>query len=86
MEKPVDLIVEDTKELIYSTLNNSGLPLSVINMIVKEVYSSVELQYSNHINRLRSEYQIQLDYEAQQNQPDQNNEIVPTEVVDNINE
>lgn len=75
MQKPIDLIIEDTKELVYSTINNSGLPLSIINMIVKEVYSNIESQYPSHINRLRDEYQLQLNYEAQQSNVQEVQEI-----------
>ena len=70
MQKPIDLVVEDTKDSVYKVLNNSGLPISAISMIVREINTNVETQYSNQLNRLRSEYQLELANELQQSQND----------------
>lgn len=41
MNKPVSLIIEETKKSLADTINTCGLHISVIEMIMKELYSEV---------------------------------------------
>lgn len=53
MEKHFDLKVEECREILYKTLNTSGLPMSVLNMLVLELQQTVSAQYIQHLGELR---------------------------------
>lgn len=50
--KPFDLTVEDLKASIYNDLNTSGLPMSVLSLVIKEINKEVNEQYVKHIQSL----------------------------------
>lgn len=58
--KPFDLMVEDLKANIYNTLNTSGLPMSVIHLVVNEVHKDVKEQHVKHIQQLALEEQRKI--------------------------
>lgn len=41
MNKPFSVIIRETKESLVSVINTSGLPLDVLQMILKELYNVV---------------------------------------------
>ena len=41
MEKPVSMIIEETKQSLADTINNCKLHPSIIEMIVKDIYFEV---------------------------------------------
>ena len=41
MNKPVSLLIEETKKSLAATINTCGLHISVIEMIMKELYLEV---------------------------------------------
>lgn len=55
MEKHFDLKVEDCRQNLYNALNTSGLPMSVLNMLVNELQNTVNQQYVAHLENLRRE-------------------------------
>jgi hypothetical protein len=67
MEKPFDLKVEDAKESIISAINHSGLPLSIINMILKDISLIVTNQLKVEVDKQRKEYNDSLQKEVMQN-------------------
>ncbi|MDZ7548819.1 MULTISPECIES: hypothetical protein [Clostridium] len=56
MQKPVDLIIEDSKEAIYSILNNSGLSITIINMMLKEISDNANRQNCEYLSLVRKDY------------------------------
>ena len=55
MEKHFDLKVEDCREQLFNVLNNSGLPMSVISMVVNDLQSTVNSQYMRNLESLRAQ-------------------------------
>lgn len=41
MNKPLTMIVKDTKSKLVNACNNSGLPPVILDLIVKEIYSEI---------------------------------------------
>lgn len=41
MEKPVSIVIEETKGALVNVLNTSGLPISVLKLIVNELNTDV---------------------------------------------
>lgn len=60
VQKSFDLIVSDCKKDIIGVINSSGLPISVIAMIVKEVNDVVVAQNNNTIKAAREAYEEEL--------------------------
>ena len=54
-DKPVDLVVHETRKKIQDVLNESGLPITVIALILREMSSSVSQQELHHVQKLRLE-------------------------------
>lgn len=50
-----DLKVSETKENIINVLNNSGLPITVIQMIINEIKHIVDLQTMISLENQRKE-------------------------------
>lgn len=42
-QKPISLIISDFKKNIIDTINNSGLPLSIVEFIMKDLYSEIHI-------------------------------------------
>ena len=41
MEKPISLVIEETKQSLIETVNNCRLHPSIIEMIVKDIYIEI---------------------------------------------
>lgn len=65
-QKSFDLIVSDCKKDIIDVINSSGLPISVIAMIVKEVNDVVVAQNNNTIKAAREAYEEELRKEEEE--------------------
>ena len=59
MEKPMSLVVKETKEEIVNIINEKKLPAFILEPIVKEVYEAVlqakEVEYQNDLKKFESE-------------------------------
>lgn len=55
MEKNINLIIEDTKSQIINTINNSGLPISVIYYLMSDVYKRLDVEYKSYIEQAKLE-------------------------------
>ena len=64
-EKPFDLIVEETRIKIQNTLDESGLPITVVAMILREMSSFASQREIAHIRNLK---QVQAQEKAQKNE------------------
>ncbi|MPM61943.1 hypothetical protein SDC9_108807 [bioreactor metagenome] len=56
-QKPFDLMVEDLKANIYNTLNASGLPMSVIQLVMNDINKEVKEQHIKRVQQLIVEEQ-----------------------------
>lgn len=43
MNKPISVAIKETRQEICNVINASGLPISVIELIVSDVYGEVQL-------------------------------------------
>ena len=55
MEKNINLIIEDIKSQIINTINNSGLPISIIYYLMSDIYKKLELEYKSYIEQAKLE-------------------------------
>lgn len=68
MEKPISLKLRDFKNDAVNLINNSGLPLFIIEPILKDVLVAVQ-------TKMEQEYQLdKATYENSLNEGDNNNE------------
>lgn len=58
-------MVEDLKVDIYKTLNESGLPMSIIQLVVKDINRDVTEQHTKHIQQLRMQEQMTQEQPAE---------------------
>jgi hypothetical protein len=63
VEKPVNLLIEDTRRDVISVLNNSRLPLAVISLILKDASNGVEAQLKQQVDAERNQYMAALQKE-----------------------
>lgn len=89
MQKPVDLIIEDVKMEVYGAMNNSGLPITILEMIIKEVKDNVTNQKVEYVTNLRKQYEEALNAEVinQQNNINENIEfgVVNNPIIEEVN-
>jgi len=52
-DKPFDLIVEETRIKLQEVLDNSGLPVTVLAMILREMSSAVSRREIAQIHKLQ---------------------------------
>ena len=69
MEKDINLIVEEFRQNLVATVNNSGLPASVIYYVLTDVYNEINTQYKAYLR----EAQQKLMTEQTQNASPQDN-------------
>lgn len=58
MNKPISVAIKETRQKICDVINASGLPISVIELIVSDVYGEVQLvarkQYEQDVLRMEN--------------------------------
>lgn len=55
MEKNINLIIEDIKSQIINTINNSGLPISIIYYLMSDIYKKLDVEYKSYIEQAKLE-------------------------------
>ena len=60
MNKPANLIVEETKENIVKIINGSGLPPFLMEPILKDLYNQISILKQQKKEKSRQEYQDSL--------------------------
>lgn len=66
MEKSVNIRVEDFKREAVDLINKAGLPVSIVYMIMKELYTEVAQQYEETLQREYAEMQASMTEPAQE--------------------
>ena len=60
MEKNINLIIEDIKSQIINTINNSGLPISIIYYLMSDIYTKLDVEYKSYIEQAKLEEKRQV--------------------------
>ena len=61
MNKPISISIKETRQGICDVINASGLPISVIELIMSDVYGEVQLI-------ARKQYEYDLKHQEEQKQ------------------
>ena len=65
MNKPANLIMEETKENIAKVVNESGLPPFLLEPILKDLYNQVSILKQQELEKSRQEYENSLNQEKE---------------------
>ena len=57
MNKPANLIIEDTKENLTKIINESGLPPFLIEPMVKDIYNQVYILKQKELEKTKVDYE-----------------------------
>lgn len=63
MNKPANLIVEETKENIVKIINESGLPPFLLEPIFKDLYNQINVLKQQELKKSKKEYEDSLKQE-----------------------
>lgn len=74
MEQDISVVIEEFKQNIIDTINNSHFPPAVTYYILKDIFATTEAQYFNYLNSVKQQ-QFQSAVATQQNE-EENSEIV----------
>lgn len=56
MEKPITFIIFETKKAIAETIQESGLPIYIIEPIMKELYSDIKMMNEQKLQEDMEQY------------------------------
>ena len=65
MNKPANLIVEETKANIVKIINESGLPPYLIEPIIKDLYNQINILKKKELAKSKQEYEDSLKQEKE---------------------
>ena len=74
MQRDINLIIEETKQNIIRSLNESGLPVSVMYYIMRDIMTETSEEYQRYINRAYAKEREQQEQAALAAQAE-NNEV-----------
>lgn len=63
MEKPISLKLKEFKNAAVSLVNNSGLPLFIVEPILKDVYNAVQVKVEQEYQLDKAKYEQSLNEE-----------------------
>lgn len=66
MNKPANLIVEETKENIAKAINESGLPPFLIEPIIKDIYNQIVFLKQQELEKAKKDYEESLKEEKKE--------------------
>ena len=72
MNKPISVIIEDTKKSIANTLNESQLHPYIMDTIMRDLYEEVHSLYIRTVQNEKDEYEKSL------NTTKESNEVIET--------
>ena len=65
MNKPANLIMEETKENIVKIINESGLPPFLVEPIIKDLYNQVSILKQQELEQSKKQYEDSLKQEKE---------------------
>lgn len=66
MNKPADLIVEETKEELTKIINKSGLPPFLLEPLIKDIYNQISFLKQKELEKSKKDYQESLKEEKKE--------------------
>lgn len=63
MNKPANLIIEETKEKIVKVINESGLPPFLLEPVLKDLYNQISILKQQELEKSKQEYENSLNQE-----------------------
>lgn len=63
--KPLDLTIIETKNKFIEVVNNSGLPLTVLQYILTEIQNAVATELNKSLPQLQEQYERELAQEKE---------------------
>lgn len=60
MQKPTSIIIDEFKKEIVEIINNAELPLCIIESILKDLYSEVNILASQQLTKDKTAYEASL--------------------------
>ena len=78
MQRDVNLIIEETKQNAIKSLNESGLPVSVIYYIMRDVMTETSEEYQRYINRAYAKEREQREQAALAEQQASSEKDIPS--------
>lgn len=63
MNKPANLIVEETKENIVKLINESGLPPFLVEPILKDLYNQISILKQQELEQSKKQYEDSIKQE-----------------------
>lgn len=71
MNKPANILVEETKEELVKVINESGLPPFLVEPILKDIYNQVTVLKQKELEESKKSYEEELKKEKEaQNEKD----------------
>ena len=65
MNKPANLIIEETKEKIVKVINESGLPPFLLEPVLKDLYNQISILKQQELEKSKQEYENSLNQEKE---------------------
>ena len=60
MNKPANLIIEETKENLVKVINESGLPPFLLEPVLKDLYNQISILKQQELEKSKQEYENSL--------------------------
>lgn len=64
MDKPLSLIINETKQNMVAVINNSGLPLPLLEMLMKDIYIDIKTANDMQLKKDIEQYNNSLTEES----------------------
>lgn len=61
INKPIQLVMKETRENIINTINISQLPMCIVELIVKDIYSDIKAASNLEYKQVIQNYNDQLE-------------------------
>lgn len=75
MEKPISIMIDETKTSLISMINNSGLPFWILEPMVKDIYQEIKTLADNQLRIDKEQYnQFLLDNDGKNNNIEEESE------------
>lgn len=74
MEKSINIVIEETKQNLANVINNSGLPMGIIELIINDIQSQVINAKNNQLSQEIEEYNKKIT-ESQKKEKENKNKV-----------
>lgn len=70
MEKPITMVIDETKNSIITAINRSGLPAFILEMIIKDIYNEISQAANSFAENERKIYNDSVKVEQVETEED----------------